>query len=217
MRIRIYLPCFLMVLFLSACALLESKPDVIKHPSSWLDTLPGAEDCLLPCWKGITPGLTTFEQAMSLLNQRKDMKSVQSIERVNTLAGTFTTLPGEGNGRIDTAYDKNIVDSISLNVKIDEIFTLEDAISRLGPPSGIMVLPRGMEHCTNDVIFKKMQVSLVLEQDCRIVKQGNQDFYSFVVEKSTPVRVILILSESSIDSLIKQGFIIWNGFGEYKY
>ncbi|HUI87222.1 MAG TPA: hypothetical protein VLX61_00730 [Anaerolineales bacterium] len=48
----------LVALFLIGCGVLSSQTNIFEHPS-----------CSPPCWEGITPGLTTKEEALNVLSK----------------------------------------------------------------------------------------------------------------------------------------------------
>ena len=66
----------LIVLFMGVTAFIHSRPSDGSELRAFL--LP-SEDCYSPCFMGITPGMTTFEEALSILQKH------EWVKRINTL------------------------------------------------------------------------------------------------------------------------------------
>jgi protein-disulfide isomerase len=55
----------------------ENITDVVIVPQPIVDNLIHDEPCAAPCWRGITPGETTWEEAAQIVQQSKDLSDIQ--------------------------------------------------------------------------------------------------------------------------------------------
>jgi hypothetical protein len=110
------------------------------QPTGWL-TL---SLCRLPCWRGISPGITTFEQAKRLVLRMPDAQSVQFINaKFPPTIGRFELGQGEGQ-QVNVSFrtdDPDIypVDSLIFD-QIGLYTRLEDLMNQLGPPTRAHVM-----------------------------------------------------------------------------
>ena len=57
-----------------------SSTEAEEKLRSWI---PGISDCLLPCWGGITPGITTWPHARQIIEQISDFATVNISENIS--------------------------------------------------------------------------------------------------------------------------------------
>ncbi len=79
MNCRLYLPGILALVFLFAAC---SPPPPLRDTNLLQDTslITTTESCSLPCWRGITPGVTKWSDALTILEDDKTLESVNVQE-----------------------------------------------------------------------------------------------------------------------------------------
>jgi|WetSurMetagenome_2_1015567.scaffolds.fasta_scaffold45586_4 hypothetical protein len=141
---------FIFLVFLVSC---ESKPIIpitdkvppapqatIEQPnSSALDTLQVNERCPYLCWMGIKPGVTTFEEAKSILNT-SDQIDQKLLKVSNTRISvpiwyTVPTRTTHSNAYI--TFENGVVNTISFG---DPPFKIKDITNLIGEPDKISYL-----------------------------------------------------------------------------
>ncbi|HKY52965.1 MAG TPA: hypothetical protein VJM08_01615 [Anaerolineales bacterium] len=83
----------------------------------------GALDCLLPCWGGITPGVTTWAEARQVIEQLSGFATVNVSENLNCEFGAcngiaWSLYPNTlAEGTFYTKLPENIVHLININIQ----------------------------------------------------------------------------------------------------
>lgn len=83
----------------------------------------GTSECLLPCWGGITPGTTSWQEARQILEQLSGFASVNVSENLNCEFGGCNGLAWSlypqtiAEGAFYTRFPENIVHMIQINIQ----------------------------------------------------------------------------------------------------
>ena len=94
--------------------------DGMEKLQSWLQ---GTFDCLLPCWGGIIPGKTTWQEAKQLLEQMTGFSTVNVSENGSCDFGPCNGIAWSlypqtlAEGVFYTKFPENIVHSININIQ----------------------------------------------------------------------------------------------------
>lgn len=140
MKLRILLLLLFVVVVAAACA----APPELRNPQFLIDdSLVDNEPCSAPCWNGITPGVTDWGDALTILEDTDgivDLKT-ETNDETGEIAATFQR---DGGVPCCLVYSRNgeIVDQMLLQLAPEN--TLADVIDNLGEPvyfSGTEVSP----------------------------------------------------------------------------
>ena len=105
------------------------EPKPITHP--WLI---GAEVCRPPCWNGIIPGETTFEEALDIVLDLEFFSEEGSIKTQDDKSSLYWYGGDRNNAYID--FYENKVIFIQLLI---EIYDLGSVVNHFGEPDGYTV------------------------------------------------------------------------------
>jgi hypothetical protein len=138
MKLRIAIPIVMvLVLFIAACAPTPPlRNDKYLHDDSFVSDDP----CGPPCWRGITPGETSWEEALQIINDDPTLAEpeVQDVEvegegeESNAQAAIWSETEGELCCQMAT-QDGEVVDSLWLLVAPD--IRLGEIIEQHGEPA----------------------------------------------------------------------------------
>ncbi len=140
MKFRILLPgILLLVVIVAAC----SPAPNLRNPKFLKDTslITKNEDCDAPCWRGITPGETTWTDAQVILQDQKDFENVQTQAIPDSAAAVGASWqPVGGESCCQTiSEDGKTVSSIFLQIAPD--VTLRQLIDVRGEPEYVLGTP----------------------------------------------------------------------------
>jgi hypothetical protein len=119
----------IMVLFLGACEP-EAEPE-----RGYLEGVP----CSAPCWQGITPGVTTEEEALAIIHD-SGVVVQDSIHRVEVTSLPFThyyLFHTIGGSRVAVYIAENVVHHIGIEPNLE--LPLSQVVDTYGPPDWIMI------------------------------------------------------------------------------
>jgi hypothetical protein len=136
-RLRVALIICALGLFTGVGAVLgqEVTPEPLLNPSLLVDTsLLTGEPCAAPCWRGITPGETSWDDALAILQADPALANVQVQEDANSdaKAATWTQIDGEECCQI-FSLDGQTVSVLFLRLAPD--ITLDEVIEVNGEPA----------------------------------------------------------------------------------
>jgi hypothetical protein len=126
MRLRLILPgLFALVLIMAACA----PPPNLRDESLLQDTsLIDSEPCAAPCWRGIIPGVTTWSDARTILEDDTTLQNlqIQQDENSNARAAIWEQKDGSGCCQMFSSEDGELVNVLFLrtapNIDLEELF-----------------------------------------------------------------------------------------------
>ena len=97
-----------------------SPIDAEERLRTWIQ---GTFECLLPCWGGITPGLTSWQETVQTIEQLSGFSSVNVSENVSCEFGlcngvAWSLYPNTiAEGTFYTKFPENIVHMIKINIQ----------------------------------------------------------------------------------------------------
>jgi hypothetical protein len=140
--------CFLLLLFLSACATpTPADPSLTTHSAPTADlsgyqpsieAFRAGDECPHLCWLGINPGVTRAEEAYTILHasEQVNQETLKASETGITLKW-FTEKTRALDSNVYVYLQNDIVQSVSFDRFSP--FTVEDFTSLLGEPYGIII------------------------------------------------------------------------------
>lgn len=205
MKHRVLLPgLFALVLLFAACA----PPPPLRDDSLLQDTslLSDDPDCAAPCWRGITPGVTPWRDALTILEDDASLENVNVQEDENSPVKV-----AEFQQRGGSACCQMFTDEAGVNVKV--IFlrvaptvTLGDLINVQGDPAYVV----GSQYSDDQAVM-----NLIYPDKATVL-------YAFVagteaaLSQSSEVVGILYMTPEDMDLLIKTNSLhAWTGYDTY--
>lgn len=140
MKLRVLLVLLVLMAALAACA----APPELRNPSFLEDnSLVNNEPCGAPCWRGITPGETTWRDALTILEDDATLSDIktETNEETGEIAATFQRSNGVPCCLVYTSKG-SVVDQMLLQLAPKN--TVQQVIDNLGEPtyfSGTEVSP----------------------------------------------------------------------------
>lgn len=132
MKLRLTLLLAAVLMTVAACA----PSQELRNESFLVDSSLVTEnpDCSAPCWRGITPGITEWSRAVTILEDQPDITDVkiESNEESGELAATFQRRDGVPCCLL-YSKDGTLVDQMLLQLAPQN--TLGQVISNFGEPS----------------------------------------------------------------------------------
>jgi len=98
-------------------------------------------DCQLPCWWGITPGVTTLNEAVEILSRPA---TLMEIHRINSMDILFVQVPMPEKYYPQDIYhtyffDNNLTHSIEINPGYNSKYQISNILNLYGSPSEVWV------------------------------------------------------------------------------
>ena len=132
-------------------------------------------DCALPCWLGITPGKTTFDEAVQRVSAAYPTTVDTSIYRDSVYADYQA---GLSSGQVAVFAGKNgIVREITLITSYVEGMTLGDLVNLYGSPDCFSKYPVGLTYISSQAFADVLANSEAQNQWRRSI--NNIDIHSF--------------------------------------
>lgn len=103
--------------------------------------------CQLPCWRNITPGVTTIKEAISILENSTDVKISYRVN--NSIEWDFT--PNKSGGGIIRGSQDGIINSIELGG--DSEILLQTIIASYGYPKYVKTYDCRSSMCATFLIY----------------------------------------------------------------
>lgn len=139
-RSRLILPGLLLLLVMLAAAC-SPPPELRDQKLLNDDSLLTGEPCEAPCWRGITPGVTAWSEALTILEDDRTIEdpTVQTAEDSPAVAASFKEPGGiDASGQI-FSDDGQTVGLIFLRLAPDMV--LNDVIDKYGEPTWVIGTP----------------------------------------------------------------------------
>jgi hypothetical protein len=112
---------------------------------SWLE---GKDECLLPCWAGITPGQTPWDEAKYLIEPITGFTKLSFFQNESCDFGECSEIswslpsPGDGHGYIYSKLPENTIHAIIVEItdpRLVEGLSLQNVFSKYGKPSLLLL------------------------------------------------------------------------------
>ena len=196
---------------LSACQTATAPaPTATPTPSPWIDVILNDPDCAPPCWNGITPGVTTMDETMRILQNEPKVYFLSSGNPADgrPIDWRFHNPLGGGGMVSCSNVDYNLVDRISLSIQSPAI-TLGQAIEHLGEPNFIYFCP-GVEF-NYEIMAYYSDKGIILE----LLNEVNY-FRQIKITSNDLVGKIYFVVPFKLaeDNLCP---LDWEGYGTYKF
>jgi hypothetical protein len=202
MRVRWLLPgLILAVVVFAACT-----PPQLRDPQLLQDTsLITSEPCAIPCWRGITPGETAWDEALTIIREDATLENVQLQEDDNTSAAVaeFQQRSGTACCRIFTE-DGETVDLLFLRTA--PTLTLGEVIETQGEPIYAVGSPFADDQAVMNLIYPEKSTVV----------------YAFVggesgaLSASSEIIAMLYMSPADMETLIQTSPLhTWEGYAPY--
>lgn len=203
MKLRVLLVLLVVMVAAAACA----APPELRNPSFLKDnSLVDNEPCAAPCWRGITPGETTWRDALTILEDDATLSDVktETNEETGEIAATFQRADGVPCCLVYTS-DGDTVDQMLLQLAPDN--TLGEVIENLGEPeyfSGTEVSP---EQAAAALFYPDQQ--LVVYAFVAGVAEG-------IISEDSEVFAALYLNEADMQEVLQTSNLHdWLGYDTY--
>ncbi|MEM9774918.1 MAG: hypothetical protein AAF902_10075 [Chloroflexota bacterium] len=109
---------------------------------AYTDLIMDNQECILPCWWGIVPGITQsdiVDQIYTSLGQELEYLKLDESSALTEITFTNTSVEGGIPIRHIYAMNENIVTNIEVNAGFAPNYQIKPLIERLGPPSEILL------------------------------------------------------------------------------
>ena len=200
----------LSLLALSACTW-------VGQPAA-LEEVISSADCTAPCWRGITPGVTTFAEAQTLVQAMQDPASgapmpayVGVIETAQTLLVYFD----QPEVNVDLHADsQGLISDISFNfeaLKPGQQFKLGEMIARFGEPDALHVCHEQAEVRRAVVRVVYPQIEMTFEQEL----PSDETTFSVAYTKNTRLNTLTYYAPRQIPGCDFSA--PWAGYGEVSF
>jgi len=208
MKHRLLLPGVIaLVLLLAAC----SPPPPLRDDTLLQDTSLTSSDaaCTAPCWHGITPGVTAWRDALTILDDDATLdfdatKNVQSDDKSTAKVANFQQKGGAACCQMFTEDGEKVN---VLFLRIAPKVTMGQLVAAHGEPTYIVGSPYSDDQAVMNLIYP--QQSMVI--------------YAFVagstgaISESSEIIAELFMTPKDMDLLIKTSSLhTWDGYKSYQ-
>lgn len=173
--------------------------------------------CALPCWQGITPGITYADEAMDILFNSPYIKSGSIVQSGTTeLGGCVWSWRGPNRRWPPGLSWKNgVVVNIELGLTID--LSMQEVIDKFGYPefidSGGGGTPEHWYWIVNLYYPTQGIKFVVYTSEYSNVLKENSEVGAVLLYDSTTMREMMTELEAEDGSLVWSGFSEWQGYG----
>lgn len=194
------------VLLLAACA---PPPELRDNTLLRDDSLVSGEPCAAPCWRGITPGTTSWRDAITILEDDADLENIQQQDDENTdLTGAvFQQKGGQQCCQIVSSEDGATVNLIFLRTAPTN--TLGEVIKAHGEPDYVV----GTPYPDDDQAI----MNLVYTETPMIVFVFVAGEAKGELSENSEVVGVLYTTPKDMDLFMKTNNLhVWEGYDTYK-
>ncbi|MBL8153865.1 MAG: hypothetical protein JNM70_06740 [Anaerolineae bacterium] len=139
MKARLILPgLLLLVLLAAACTPAPNlRNEKFLKDSSLIES---SEDCEAPCWRGITPGVTTWSDALTILEDAPDLENpeTQTVENSPVVGAQWKPVDGDPCCQM-VSEDGEVVSSLFIQLAPNQ--TMSQLIEAQGEPTYVLGTP----------------------------------------------------------------------------
>jgi len=186
----------------------DNQPDITAIPTIVpIDVGDGGffsnHPCGPPCFLGIQPDRTTYDEAMDILSTNEYLEYCREWNNEH-----------DGGGRGITCGDSFVI-SLDPDGKLvtglgfdpTSIITVQDVVDQFGDPANVSVTSGGYAKTTSvmQLLYPQNKMIIILER---------QDGEVFIVSPDTEVDTVAYDGEKHYETFIKWAQK-WSGFGEY--
>lgn len=202
----------LLVLFAMLAVWSVSCGNIDVHKPVWWSSWLINSTCQLPCWRNITPGVTTIKEAISILENSPDVKISYRVN--NSIEWDFT--PNKNGGGIIRASQDGIINSIELGG--DSEIMLQTIIESYGEPKYVKTYDCRNSMCAAFLIYPNLGMLV----DVFVENTGKNDENLQVEILPEIVSYDVFFIEPGMENFKKitsfQDYgspMEWKGYGEY--
>jgi hypothetical protein len=162
-----------------------------------------AEPCAAPCFLGITPDESSYQDVINILSVNAYLDSCEEFDKTSE-AGNIG-IKCEDAFIITFDANKELVTGLGFNLSMQ--LSVEDVIARYGEPESVAVSTGGYAEITSEMrlFFPDVRMSLILEQ----IKGS-----SYRVKPTTRVVAVSYEGVTSYQELTDTAQT-WSSYGEY--
>lgn len=158
------------------------------------------EPCLAPCWRGITPGETTFDEAIDLVNAMDDARDIQVQEQGGSQSAQWLSPDGTSCCQM-ISQTGEAVDVLQVRIQPD--VTLGQIIETYGDPTYI----EGGRYTSTQTLFTIYYTDLPLV--LFVFASGND----VALTESSEVIGLVFVSEDVMGSVVDSAMLhAWEGY-----
>lgn len=207
MRLSILLAGLLAVFFFAAC----QPPPELRDQNLLQDrSLITNEPCEAPCWRGITPGETSWGEALTILEDDTTLSdpTTQNDEESGSVVAEFQQINTNVPCCQMFSEAGELVDIVFLRVAPN--VTLGDLIESKGEPSYLIGTPFSDDQAIMNLIYP----------DIPMVIYAFVEGTSGALSEDSEIIGILYLKSSDMDTLFETsdpGLQEWEGYQTYQY
>lgn len=222
MKIKTCSLFLLLCLLLDACIQKSTIPKQSKTNTSinsmeFLDQ----NKCKLPCWEGITPGLTSMKEVWDLVSKNKIIKNANWYVSSKTIEWNLSD--SDISTKAIGDYEDGLLNNLYFSL-YGKTFPLNDFINIYGPPTYVDLGWSDPEHCYVSFIYLSIGISLDTNLECN--HEGffsSENYYQVSVSEDTPIQTITLHRPGKSGYIKTYGTeavsnlsLEWHGFGDYE-
>jgi hypothetical protein len=208
MKLRLLVPGLLaLVFFFAAC----QPPPELRDPNLLQDrSLITNEPCEAPCWRGITPGVTSWSDALTILEDDTTLgdPTPQSDEESGAVVAEFQQINSNVPCCQMFSESGELVDVVFLRVA--PLVTLGELIDSKGEPAYLIGSPFSDDQAIMNLIYP----------DIPMVVYAFVAGTSGTLTEDSEIIGILYLKDSDMQTLFETsqpGLQAWEGYQSYQY
>ncbi len=178
-------------------------PDALSSTNIRQAILP--PECTSPCWRGIEPGTTSYDDALTILENHYHPDNVEIDESfINWVSGTSDQ---SDNGSLK--FYEGIVDDISVRFALESL-TVEDFTKVIGEPEFVRIAKAfsSESDCAGaSLVYSDLGLDVFLYPDKELTG----------VEKSQSVNLVIFLSPRLLENrnVTDSVMLEWDGYRDY--
>ena len=198
----------LLLFLLEGCT---QTPESAKE--KWLNGIP----CTPPCWENITPGSTTFEQSIELLENNTDVDNVEISEYLSMFGDPVQDVTWEitntdplWTGRIIYVNVPNYTETIPALILYTPDICLKEIVNRYGEPDYI-ALDNYRYLNTADLIWSNKNFAFSSELgDDKVISKNTCGGFIVHYDSEFPYNEVPVITVEPDTEVVP-----WEGYGTY--